>query len=195
LQDAIAGLKIGMGAFNDLGELKPDTIDDTFVKIGDPVREQLRQEATYGLSPLMMNLGYRKNELNRRAQTQNIIANTGHDAGATLANLGAATIQADDANNDLMERSEKLRYAKLRGYKGAMDDKASLLKDKNELSNRIYDKYAARFDKAENIYGADVGTGLDMLVKNANYRAALKEQSRRQKAKDDSYFNEETQTS
>ena len=175
----LAGIQLGTGLANKLGEVPIDKVDDTFTKLGDPLIEKLKQESMFGISPEERSLADRKIEMNRRADSKTIEANSGNDAGTIIGAMGASSLNADNAVSELAANSEKLRYAKLLGYKGAIDDKAKLLQTKNEMSRHIFEDKLNRFNQGEAVYGNLVGSGIKNLIEGDRYDKALQAQKER----------------
>lgn len=179
LTKGLSAIQFGLGVLDaqQLGSLKPDTIPNDFLAVGN----DLKRESSFGMSPLAMEQAKNAIELNRRMQVKNVLGQAGGDAGVALGNMGAAGLEADNAVSDLAARSEEMRYAKLLGYKDFM-------KDKMAASNRIYDKYENRFKEMEMADANLIGSGVKNLIEGDRYDKVLAAQKDRDKISNSNTF-------
>lgn len=169
IEEGAALGQLGLGLSSLIREKRPvDTIDSEFAAtVADA-----QKEATFGLSDRERSIADRSIERNRRADVENIVNLSGGSAGTALANIGAATVRADDATNNLSSLSESLRLQK----KGLA---ANLVGKKAEMSRRIFEDNMNAFNQNQ-VAGANlVGAGIQNLIGSKRFDKEQEAQDKR----------------
>lgn len=132
-----------------------------------------QKESQFGLSPLQMEIANRGIEKNRAADAQTIINLSGGSAGTALANIRAASIAANDAQNNLSAQSEALRLQKKRYYDSNVAEKAG-------MSKQLFNEKLNAFNVNQEAGAGLLGAGIQNLIGGARYQKDLEEQKKRE---------------
>lgn len=150
------------------GKRPVDNIDPEFSQ----TVKDAKKDAMYGISPLERSIAENNIETNRRADVQNIINLSGGSAGTALGNIRAASLVANDANNNLSAASESLRLQKKRYADNRVDALAG-------MRRQLFEDKLSAFNTDQAAGAALVGAGIQNVIGANRFDRALKAERER----------------